>query len=260
MSYFSRSLLLSAAAFALPLTLAACGSNETSEEELAKLDDNLTSDPAMNDALEDAILVDPDLTDQANRNAIRGGNGPADGSVPPGATYAGAAGDGNAAAAAALGGKMLSAPKPRQMTSDDECTSCAGSEGMTLGAKAERQSAQRGKGTCDQKLSYDMGWANRMPPEFPVYPKANVQEAAGVEGGLCDIRVVSFTTVSPMKSVVDFYYTQAKRGGFDAEYLLRGSEHVLGGTRGSDDGAFVITLNKRSNGGTAVDIVASNGH
>ena len=131
---------------------------------------------------------------------------------------------------------------------------------MTLGAKAERQSAQRGKGTCDQKLSYDMGWANRMPPEFPVYPKANVQEAAGVEGGLCDIRVVSFTTVSPMKSVVDFYYTQAKRGGFDAEYLLRGSEHVLGGTRGSDDGAFVITLNKRSNGGTAVDIVASNGH
>ena len=130
---------------------------------------------------------------------------------------------------------------------------------MTLGAKAEQQSARRGKGTCDQKLSYDMGWANRMPPEFPVYPKANVQEAAGVEGGLCDIRVVSFTTASPIKSVVDFYYTQAKRGGFDAEYLLRGSEHVLGGTRGDDDSAYVITLNKRSGGGTVVDIVASNG-
>ena len=259
MSYLSRSLLLSAAAFALPLSLAACGSNEASEEELANLDANLTSDPAMNDALDDAILVDPDLTDQANRNAIRGANGPADGSVPPGATYAGAGEGGKAAANAALGGKMLSAPKPRQMTSDDECTSCAGSEGMTLGAKAEQQSAKRGKGTCDQKLSYDMGWANRMPPEFPVYPKANVQEAAGVEGGLCDIRVVSFTTASPMKSVVDYYYTQAKRGGFSAEYLLRGGEHVLGGTRGSDDGAYVITLNKRSGGGTAVDIVASNG-
>ncbi|WP_417591122.1 hypothetical protein [Parasphingorhabdus sp.] len=255
MSYLPRSLWLSAAAFALPLTLVACGSNEASEEELAKLDDNLTSDPAMNDALEDAILVDPDLTDQANRNAIRGANGPADGSVPPGAAYAGD----KAAQAAALGGKMLSAPKPRQMTSDDECSSCAGSEGMTLGAKAEQQSARRGKGTCDQKLSYDMGWANRMPPEFPVYPKANVQEAAGVEGGLCDIRVVSFTTSSPMKSVVDYYYTQAKRGGFDAEYLLRGSEHVLGGTRSEDDSAYVITLNKRSGGGTVVDIVASNG-
>ena len=258
----TRSILLAAAALSLPLTLAACGTNEGNEAELAELDDNLTdptADPAMNDALEDSILVDPDLTDQANGNAIRGANGAVDGSVPPGASYAGAAEGGKAAANAQLSGKMLSAPKPRQMTSDDECSSCEGSKGATLGARAEAQSARRGKGTCDQKLSYNMSWANRMPPEFPVYPKANVKEAAGVEGGLCDIRVVSFTTASPMKSVVDYYYTQAKRGGYSAEYLLRGNEHVLGGTRGSDDGAFVVTLNKRSNGGTAVDIVASNG-
>tara|TARA_R110000772_G_scaffold73771_16_gene161145 strand:+ start:141 stop:899 length:759 start_codon:yes stop_codon:yes gene_type:complete len=251
MTYLSRSLLLAATAFTLPLTLAACGSNDGNEAELAELDDNLTSDPAMRDALEDQILVDPNLTGQANSNTIHGANGAIDGKVPPEG--------GKAAAAAQLKGKMLSAPKPRNMTSDDECTSCAGSEGITLGAKAEAQSAQRGKGTCDQKLSYDMGWANRMPPEFPVYPKANVKEAAGVEGGLCDIRVVSFSTASSMKNVVDYYYTQAKRGGYSAEYLLRGSEHVLGGTRSSDDGAYVITLNKRSGGGTVVDIVASNG-
>jgi hypothetical protein len=86
--------------------------NEASDEELAKLDDNLTSDPAMNDALEDAILVDPDLTDQANRNAIRGANGAVDGSVPSGTGE-----DGRVAAKSVLGGKMLSAPKPQQMTS-----------------------------------------------------------------------------------------------------------------------------------------------
>jgi len=242
MSKLSRSLWLSAAAFALPLTLAACGSNEASEEELAKLDDNLTSDPAMNDALEDAILVDPDLTDQANRNAIRGANSAADGSVPPGTGE-----DGRAAAKAALGGKMLTAPKPRQMTSDDE--------GLTLGDKAELQEARAKKPVCNEKLTYDMGWANKMPPEFAVYPKANVQEAAGK----CDLRVVSFTTATPIKSVVDFYYTKAKQGGYDAEYLLRGSEHVLGGSKPNDDDAYVITLNKRSGGGTVVDIVASNG-
>lgn len=258
----TRSILLAATAFALPLALTACGTGDGNEAELAELDDNLTgpsADPAMNDALEDSILVDPDLTDQANGNAIRGASGAVDGSVPPGASYAGAAEGANAAASAQLNGKILSAPKPRQMTSDDECSSCGSGQGATLGARAEAQSARRGKGTCDQKLSYDMSWANRMPPEFPVYPKANVKEAAGVEGGLCDIRVVSFTTASPMKSVVDYYYTQAKRGGYDAEYLLRGGEHVLGGTRSSDDGAFVVTLNKRAGGGTAVDIVASNG-
>lgn len=263
MSHVTRSILLAATAFTLPLTLAACGSNADNEAELAELDDNLidpSSDPAMNDALEDSILVDPDLTDQGNGNAIRGANGAVDGSVPPGASYAGAAEGGKAAANAQLNGKMMSAPAPRQMTSDDECSSCGGgNEGMTLGAKAESQYAQRGKGTCDAKLSYDMGWANRMPPEFPVYPRANIKEAAGVEGGLCDLRVVSFTTASSMKSVVDYYYTQAKRGGYSAEYLLRGGEHVLGGTRGDDDGAYMITLNKRSGGGTAVDIVASNG-
>ena len=241
MSKITRSLWLSAAAFALPLSLAACGSNEASDEELAKLDDNLTSDPAMNDALEDAILVDPDLTDQANRNAIRGANGAADGSVPPGTGA-----DGSSAAKAALGGKILSAPKPRQMTSDDE--------GLTLGDKAELQAARSSKPVCNEELRYDMNYANRMPPEFAVYPKANVQEAAG----RCDLRVVSFATATPIKNIIDYYYTRAKRSGYDAEYLMRGSEHVLGGTRDSDDGAYVITLNKRSGGGTVVDIVASN--
>ena len=242
MSHLSRSLWLSAAAFALPLALTACGSKEASDEELAQLDDNLTSDPAMNDALEDAILVDPDLTDQANRNAIRGANGAADGSVPPGTGE-----DGSAAAKAALGGKMLSAPKPRQMTSDDE--------GLTLGDKAELQEARSNKPACNEKLTYDMGWANKLPPEFAVYPKANLQEAAGK----CDLRVVSFTTATPIKDIVDYYYTRVKRGGYDAEYLLRGSEHVLGGSKPNEADAYVITLNKRSGGGTVVDIVASNG-
>ncbi len=242
MSKLTRSLMLSGAAFALPLTLAACGSKDANDEELAQLDDNLTSDPAMNDALEDSILVDPDLTDQANRNAIRSANGAADGSVPPGTGE-----DGSAAAKAVLGGKILAAPKPRQMTSDDET--------MTLGDKAELQEARQNKPVCKEKLTYDMAWANKLPPEFAVYPKANVQEAAGK----CDLRVVSFTTATPIKSVVDYYYTQAKRGGYDAEYLLRGSEHVLGGSKANDDDAYVITLNKRSGGGTVVDIVASNG-
>ncbi|WP_417612976.1 hypothetical protein [Parasphingorhabdus sp.] len=242
MSKLTRSLMLSAAAFALPLTLAACGSKDASDEELAQLDDNLTSDPAMNDALEDSILVDPDLTDQANRNAVRSANEAADGSVPPGTGE-----DGSAAAKAALGGKMMSAPTPKQMTSDDE--------GLTLGDKAELEEARSNKPPCKEKLTYDMSWANKMPPEFAVYPKANLQEAAGK----CDLRVVSFTTATPIKKIVDYYYTRAKRGGYDAEYVLRGSEHVLGGSKPNQANAYVITLNERSGGGTVVDIVANTG-
>jgi len=265
MSFSSRSVLLAAAALTLPMTLAACGGGDDNDAELEQLDDSLTdlSDPAVNEALNDEILVDPELTDQSNRNAIKGANGAPSGAVPP-TGYAGDAQAGKAGAAAEFarsGGGLLNAPEPRVMTEEEECSSCAGgaNNGATLGARAEQQAARRGKGTCDQKLDYNMAWANRLPPEFKVYPKANVKEAAGVEGGLCDLRVVSFTTPVAMKNVVDYYYTKAKRAGYSSEYLLRSGEHVLGGVRDDDDGAYFITFARQGNGGTAVDIVASNG-
>jgi hypothetical protein len=121
------------------------------------------------------------------------------------------------------------------------------------------QGVKRGKGTCEAKLQYGAGWAARMPSEFPVYPKGRVKEAAGVEGGICDIRVVSFTTSAGRQSVVDYYYTRAKRSGFTADYEIRDGEHMLGGVRDNDGGAYVITLTALKSGGTAVDIVANNG-
>lgn len=248
MAYHPRALLLAASALLLPLTLAACGSGKDSDEDLAELDANLTVDPAMREALEGPILVDPDLTDLAGNNAIRGANGPANGKVPPGSGQV-----------AKIKGKLLNAPEPRQMTADDECTNCAGSEGITLSAKAEAQNAERGKGICDPRISYDMGWANRMPAEFPVYPQAHVREAAGAQDAQCAIRLVSFATGSGIKKVVDYYYTLASQSGYSAEHLLRGDEHVLGGTRSSDNGAYVITAKPRPGGGTLVDIVANNG-
>jgi hypothetical protein len=36
-------------------------------------------------------------------------------------------------------------------------------------------------------------------------------------------------------------------------------EHVLGGTRAKDDGAYFITFAPAPGGGTAVDIVTNNG-
>lgn len=257
-----RTLMLISTASLLPFALAACGTAEDNSEELAELDASLTDpsgDPAANAALADQILVDPNLTDQANTNAVRAPGTAADGAIPPGTSFDGAADAGRSAAQAELAkGRLLAAPTPRQMTSDDECSSCGGADGATLGARAEAQAAQRGKGSCNAKVSYDMAWAQRMPPEFSIYPRANVREAAGVEGGLCDLRVVSFTTPVTFKDVADYYYTKAKAGGFSAEYLLRGGEHVLGGVREYDDAAFVITMNQRGSL-IEVDIVASNG-
>ena len=254
--FFGQKFLTSLAIVGLSLGIASCG-RENREDDVAALDEKLVgkgSDPAMNAALQDKILVDPDLAEGSNANMVRSAGRPLDGKTPPDGGYEGA----TASIEELDGAKILRAPKPKVVSTAD-CQDCGASGGETLEARAAAQGVKRGKGTCEAKLQYGAGWANRMPPEFPVYPKGRVKEAAGVDGGICDIRVVSFTTGAARQSVVDYYYTRAKRSGFTADYEIRNGEHVLGGIRDNDGGAYVITLTALKSGGTAVDIVANNG-
>lgn len=239
------------------LVLSACGKTAGDEAAVAALDEKLTgkgSDPAMNAALDDRILVDPDMTDSANVNVVKTADKPLSGALPPDNGYEGAIASGEELDAV----KMLRAPKPTVVAAQD-CQNCGENRGVTLGALAAEAGVTRGKGTCDAKLQYGAAWASRMPFEFPVYPKSRVKEAGGVEGGICDIRVASFTTSAARQDVVDYYYTRAKRSGFTADYELRAGEHILGGTRDNDGGAYAITFTALSGGGTAVEIVANNG-
>ena len=241
---------------ALALPLAGCGSDNGNEAAVAELDNNLVgkgADAAANGALNDRILVDPELTDSANVNSVKGSDKPLSGAAPAGRGY-----DGDASIEALDSAKLMRAPKATVVSAED-CTNCGERRAATLGGLAADQGVTRGKGTCDAKLQYGAAWANRMPPEFPVYPRGRVKEAGGVDGGICDIRVASFTTSAAMQNVIDYYYTRARKSGYNAEHQIRAGEHVLGGTRDNDGGAFFITFNKAAGGGTAVDIVANNG-
>ncbi|MFM2410818.1 MAG: hypothetical protein RL481_1646 [Pseudomonadota bacterium] len=245
------------------LTLSACGSNDEKAKGIEALDEKLAgkgSDPAMNAALEDRILVDPELSESANSNMVKVTDKPLEGAVPPDTSYEG---DMSSSDVAPSMGKLMRAPKPRVVAdtgSDGGCTSCgAAGRGQTLEDMAAMHGTRRGKGTCADKLQYGAAWSTRMPAEFPIYPKGRVKEAGGVEGGMCDIRAVSFSTTASMESVADYYYTRAKRAGYSADYELRKGEHIMGGTRDNDGGAFVVFLNPLPGGGTAVDLVANNG-
>jgi hypothetical protein len=241
---------------ALALPLAACGSENSNDAAVAELDNKLVgkgSDPEANLALNDRILVDPDLTDSANVNTVKVADKPLSGAVPADSGY-----DNDASIEALDGAKLMPAPKASVVAAED-CATCGEKRAVTLGALAADQGVTRGKGTCDAKLQYGAGWAMRMPPEFPVYPRGRVKEAGGVDGGICDIRVASFTTSAKMQDVIDYYYTRARKSGYNAEHQLRAGEHVLGGTRDNDGGAYFITFNANLDGGTSVDIVANNG-
>ena len=78
------------AAIAVALSLAACQSSD----EVAKADARTAgsdADPAMTSALEDQILVDPALTQQSNKNAIRPAETPMQAQYPAEAGQPGAA-------------------------------------------------------------------------------------------------------------------------------------------------------------------------
>lgn len=242
-----------AACLASFLLLAGCSGGK--EDALNTLDADLTnnvSDPAIRSALEGPIVVDPNLTEQSNINAVRTGEKPVSGGVP---SLKGAAA--SAQALKLLGGKLFHAPAPTQAK---PCPDCGPDGPATLGALAREQGKRHATVVgCNAKLDYGMQWASRLPEPFGLYPGAALVEAAGADGASCTIRAVSFVAGAPMQDVIDFYYTQAKRAGYNAEHQLMNGEHVLGGVRGSDDGAYFITFAKAANGGTAVDVVANRG-
>ncbi|WP_404338383.1 hypothetical protein AB2M62_05645 [Sphingomonas sp. MMS12-HWE2-04] len=231
----------------LPIALASCGKDPEAVADV-NLSGNI-ADPALASALQDQIMVDPQLGQQANRDAVRPASQPYSGGVPSDAVAA----NSNPVDAS----KLLHAPAPT--TAGKDCAQCkAGREAITLGGLAQRQKNVRTSG-CAGSLRYSAAWAQRLPADLPLFPQARVTEAAGSEGGKCALRVVSFSAAQPMQVLVDWYYTKAVRAGYTAEHQLDGAEHILGGTRARDDGAYVLFLTARPDGGTDIDLVANNG-
>jgi hypothetical protein len=245
-------------ALLLPIALAACGPRQN-ERNVDTLDNELidgnapanTRDPALMSALQDQIMVDPTLAAQANQDAVRPPSQPYSGAVPADGIAAG-----GPAAAAVSGAGTSETLKPTPAAKGD-CPGCnSARESLTLGALAARQ---KGGGACAANLRYSSRWAQRLPADLPLYPDARVSEAAGNDDGGCSMRAVSFASSAPLQKVLDYYYTRATKAGYSAEHQADGGEHVLGGTRARDDGAFAVFLTSRGDGGTDVDIVANKG-
>ena len=234
------------------LSLSACRNGETSK--LAEQDDGLNSnDPTVKAAIEDQIMVDPAMAGRSNANAATPGARPVTGGVPA-VAGGGRAVDAQADARAATGG-LLHAPQAARFEDqcDGSCDRVASARPATLGGIARQQAG----GSCAADVRYGAEWAQRLPAAFPVYPRAALNEAAGVMNGTCNVRVVNFQSRAGITDIVDYYYTLAIRNGYTAEHLVkRDGEHYLGGTKGND--AFVVMVRPLT-GGSDVDLVASGG-
>ena len=119
--------------------------------------------------------------------------------------------------------------------------------------------AALGKNCADAaRFDYNMGWAKRLAPNFPIYPGGRVTEAAANNSSGCSTRVVTFTTAQGWQPVLDWYHTRAVRAGYSSEHQLRDGDHVLAGANNKDNGAFYLIVTPKPNG-SEVALIANLG-
>jgi hypothetical protein len=222
-------------------SLAAC-SDAPTKKDVDKLDAELAGkasevDPALTAALEDQIMVDPNLANQSNADSIRPADGPLQAPIPPEpkSDTGAVRGSGDAVATAAKGP-------------------------VTLGQLARQQTSGGSRANftgCGLDVDYAMGWSNRLPADLPLYPRARVVEAAGSDTGRCALRAVTYTSEAAPRALVDYYVSSARKAGYSAEAKVEDGAHVVAGSRGQE--AYYVILAANANGGTSADFVANNG-
>ena len=127
------------------------------------------------------------------------------------------------------------------------------------GAKAPDAVATLGKNCADAaKFDYNMAWAKRLSPNFPVYPGGRVTDAAANNQAGCSTRVVTFATADDWQRVLDWYHTRAVRAGYSSEHQLRDGDHVLAGANPGRNGAFYLIVTPKPKG-SEVALIANNG-
>jgi hypothetical protein len=211
-------------AFSATLALAACSQGSVANDSFAAND----ADPALTSALEDQVLTDPNLAQQANRLNVRPPELPIRAEYPTGDSGAG----GRPPV------RLASASHPPAPT------------GGSCGAGGRGPAADFRPG---------MEWADRLPAAFPPYPGGRVTEAAGQDSGECRVRVVTFRTADPHQRVIDWYQQRAVHAGYSAEHQARGHQHVLGGVNQATNGAYYLIVTPVA-GGSEVALIVNNGH
>ncbi|WP_395330473.1 hypothetical protein WBP06_17960 [Novosphingobium sp. BL-8H] len=193
-------------------------------------------------ALGDAIVVDPTMT------AESGAAGAEKGIVLSPDSRSSQAIEATRKAAADLAGGLRELPEPVKGSASQLSAVAAAAAQTTPAAKAA-------KTDCTTKVQYGPDWAQKLPAELPLYPRAAVQEAAGTDSDGCALRVVSFGTPVAQQDVIGFYRAMALKAGYSADYRLDGGDQVVGGGKGGQ--AYVVFARKQSNGVTEVDLITS---
>jgi hypothetical protein len=224
------------------LALAACSSADKAP------DANAERDPAAAAALNDPIMVDPDLASQNRGNSALSGGGPAQGDLPDFIRTPEEAATSRAAAQALLGAAPPTAPAPLSTSAKSRLAGA-----LTMPALAT--ASEIATPACADQLSFTMAWAARLPAGLPIYPRGHAIVAAGSDSAACKVRAVRYVTPVGVGDAVDFYYACTRAAKLPAERRREGSDEVVAGNQGS--AAYAVYIRQRGDGMTEVDVLTS---
>jgi hypothetical protein len=205
------------------------------------------ADPAVEDALADPIMTDPDLTSQNQAHAAVAAAGLVDSALPPIDASPEAIAAARDAAQRLVGGPIGEAPDPA-------AADLAPLRGAVTAAQMAA-AARVTRGECLSSIEYTARWAAALPAPLEVYPRGAVEEAAGSDAAGCALRVVHFRTPVPMGDVIAFYSARLAAVGSPAEHLAQGEDHVLRGRKGAL--AYLVYVRPAEDGLTAADLVVA---
>lgn len=229
--------------FLLPLlALAACSGADKDA------DPNEERDPAAAAALNDPIMIDPDLSAQNRGNSALSGGGPAQGDLPDFIGTPEEAAAARAAAQTQLGIAPPTAPGPGTTSRNSRLAGA-----LTMPALAA--AAGIASPACADQLGFTMAWAARLPAGLPIYPRGHAIMAAGSDIAGCKLRAVRFITPVAVSDAVDFYYASARAAKLPAARRREGSDEVVAGSQGG--AAYAVYARQRGGGLTEVDLLTA---
>lgn len=199
-------------ATALALSAQGCGQDPAAPEGEV--------DPAVSGALAGPVMSDPDLAASNQGNAALGGGGPASAEIPTELRSPEAIAAARKEAARLAGAAIPPLPQP------GKSPRAVSRADMAVTAVALAQAAGV-EPDCARSLGYTFAWAGRMPSALPIYPRGNVQEAAGQAAAGCDVRSVVFVSPVPVAEVAAFYLAMGRKAGIEPALLKEGDDLVL---------------------------------
>lgn len=204
-----------------PILATFCLATACSEAPPADTDANgVAADPVISRALNDPLMIDPDLAWINEANAAIGYHG--NHAVPVFAPDERAAALARDAARIELAEEGAIEELPVAANLDD-------AESLTgLSTLRELLEAVGAPAECGEGASDDLAWAAQMPKAASIIPHGMVQQAAGSDTGDCKLRLVRYLTQIGAQDALQYHYTRAANAQFEASYKSGKSELIKG--------------------------------